>query len=438
MKNDPDSGLYFLFDGEIMTMFVKVSDKTSWQELEKLRKKAAQAFSAWSKNKLDTTTLHDLSSNKRNVEAFAEAWVLTSYEFNKYKTDKKANTIKYPCLDLNSPHITKDKLTHINAKLEGVFIARDLVNEPYSTLNALTIADEFKKLGKESGFEVEVWNETKILAQKMGGLISVNKGSITPPTFTIMEYKPKKPVNKKPLVLVGKGVVYDTGGLSLKPTPNSMDYMKCDMGGAATVAGLMCAIAKSKMDIHVIGLVPATDNRPGDEAYAPGDVITMYNGNTVEVKNTDAEGRLILADALHYAKKLKPDLVIDFATLTGSAVRAIGHYASAVMGNANEKIMKTLYNSGLDSGEKVIEFPLWEEYAEELKSDIADFSNLGKGEGGQISAGKFLEKFTDYPWVHLDIAGTAFAHSSSGHIKSGGTGVGVSLILDFLNKNYNQ
>src|SRR5690606_19846307 len=231
VKNDPEAGLYLLFDGESMTMFVKVSAKNNWKELEKLRKKAAQAYGEWSKNKLDSITLHDLTSNQNNLLAFSEGWVLASYEFNKYKTDKKADKKKYPCLSLDSPHLSKKELMQLNARLEGIFIARDLVNEPYSTLNALTMAQEFKKLGKESGFDVEVWNETKILAQKMGGLISVNKGSITPPTFTIMEYKPSKPVNKKPLVLVGKGVVYDTGGLSLKPTPNSMDYMKCDMGG---------------------------------------------------------------------------------------------------------------------------------------------------------------------------------------------------------------
>src|SRR5690606_37581030 len=186
------------------------------------------------------------------------------------------------------------------------------------------LAKEIARLGKEAGFKVTTLNKARIEKEKMGGILAVNQGSILPPTFTIMEHKPNKPVNKKPIVLVGKGVVYDTGGLSLKPTPASMDRMKSDMSGAAVVTGAMYAAAMLQLPLHIIALVPATDNRPGENAYVPGDVITMYSGTTVEVLNTDAEGRLLLADALHYAKRYNPELVVDFATLTGSAAMAVG------------------------------------------------------------------------------------------------------------------
>ena len=246
-----------------------------------------------------------------------------------------------------------------------------------------------------------------------------------------MEWKPKGATNNKPIVLVGKGIVYDTGGLSLKPTPNSMDIMKCDMGGSAAVVGTMYAIAKAKLNLHVVGLVPATDNRPSGNAYAPGDVITMHDGSTVEVLNTDAEGRLILADALSYAKKYKPKIVIDLATLTGAAARAIGKQGIVAMGN-DQETLSDLKESGYRVHERLAEFPFWEEYKEDLKSTIADLKNLGGAEAGAITAGKFLEHFTDYPYTHLDIAGPAFTQSPFNYRGQGGTGVGVRLLFDFL------
>ena len=242
----------------------------------------------------------------------------------------------------------------------------------------------------------------------MGGVLAVNSGSFTDPSFSILEWKPANAVNEQPIVLVGKGIVYDTGGLSLKPTPNSMDLMKSDMAGSAAVIGGIYAIAQAKLNVHVIALIPATDNRPGNNAYAPGDVITMYDGTTVEVLNTDAEGRLILADALHYAKQYNPMLVLDFATLTGAAVRAIGKEGIVCMGTADEATKSTMKQAGQQQYERLVEFPLWAEYGEQLKSSIADITNLGGPTAGAITAGKFLEHFTDYPWMHFDIAGSAF------------------------------
>lgn len=364
--------------------------------------------------------------------SFIEGISLTNYQFLKYFSDKKINTLT----ELNVlGKIETTELVELQNTVDATNYAKDLVNEPQSFLTATQISEEIKTLGKEAGFTVEVFNKEKIEALEMGGLLAVNKGSIEPPTFSILEWKPKNAKNKKPIVLVGKGVVYDTGGLSLKPTAKSMDFMKCDMGGAAAVIGGLCAISKNELPYHVIGLVPATDNRPSLNAYAPGDVITMHNKKTVEVLNTDAEGRLIMADALSYAQQYKPELVMDIATLTGAAAAAIGHYGVVGMGNMEEKTMSKLKESGNNVFERIAEFPFWDEYSEQLKSPIADLTNLGNGSGGSITAGKFLENFTDYPYIHLDIAGPAFLHAPINYLSKGGTGVGVRLFYDFI-KNY--
>jgi len=271
----------------------------------------------------------------------------------------------------------------------------------------------------------------------MGGILAVNRGSIDPPTFTIMEHKPAKALNKNPIVLIGKGIVYDTGGLSLKPTPASMDRMKSDMSGAALVTGTMYAAATMNLPLHIIALVPATDNRPGENAYVPGDIITMYSGTTVEVLNTDAEGRLVLADALHWAKRYKPELVLDFATLTGAASAAVGEHGIVCMGTADDKTKQSFRESGYRQYERLVEFPLWDEYGDMIKSDFADLKNIGGPTGGAITAGKFLEHFTEYPWMHFDIAGVSFSMSKKGYIPSGGTAYGIRMLFDFL-MNYGK
>jgi leucyl aminopeptidase len=231
---------------------------------------------------------------------------------------------------------------------------------------------------------------------------------------------------------VGKGVVYDTGGLSLKPTPNSMDYMKSDMAGAAAVIGAMYSLAKNNIPAYVIGLIPATENRLDGNAITPGDVITMHSGKTVEIMNTDAEGRLILADALSYASKYKPQLVIDLATLTGSAARAIGKEGIVYMGNAPEEIKTDFEDSGKQVYERLVEFPLWEEYNTQIESSIADLKNLGGADAGAITAGKFLEHFVNYHWLHLDIAGGAFLTAPDSYRGKNGTGLGVRLLYHFI------
>ncbi|MEN9511539.1 MAG: hypothetical protein RLZZ370_1358 [Bacteroidota bacterium] len=401
------------------------------REYERLRKCGAAVFSAAQKSAVGPIRLVDAQQNAAHTEAFMEGFLLASYRFDRFKTTATAS-VQPEISEVVSDCFGKQEANALKQITEAVFAARDLVNLPSNHQTAKQLGEAISEMGKQFGFDVDVWNMSKIRAQKFGGLLAVNKGSKQEPAFVVMDYKPEKPVNKRPVVLVGKGVVFDTGGLSLKPTPQSMDYMKCDMAGAAVVAGVFQAVAALKLPIHLVGLIPATDNRPGEEAICPGDIIDTHKGLTVEVLNTDAEGRLILADALSYAQKYKPELVLDFATLTGAAARALGTYGSAMMGNADEPVKASLKAAGEQVYERLAELPLWEEYAEEMKGDISDLKNLGKAEGGAQTAAMFLRNFTDYPWLHLDIAGTAYAHQPNGYITKGGTGVGVRLVVSFL------
>jgi leucyl aminopeptidase len=399
------------------------------QHHEKIRIAGHTVFSKLTKK--DTSVY--LWGDDSAVHLLTEGLILSSYQFLPYFTDaeKRRNALKEVYLPSGFPD---KKIKEIEATAKAVFWVRDRVNEPVSHLNSVKLAEHIAALGKESGFSVQILEKTQIESLKMGGLLAVNKGSIDPPTFTIAEYKPANPVNKKPVVLVGKGIVYDTGGLSLKPTPGSMDVMKSDMAGAATVIGALYLAALQKLKVHIVVLVPSTDNRPGGNAYAPGDVITMFNGKTVEVLNTDAEGRMILADALSYSEKFKPALVIDAATLTGAAVRAIGTKASIVMGNAEDKFFEQLEKSGEEVYERVVRFPFWDEYAEEMKSTIADLKNIGGPYAGMITAGKFLEHFVTSPYIHMDIAGPSWLDGKEDYKGQGGTGTGVRLLYTFLKK----
>ena len=417
-------------------VFIQVIDakKENHLTLESLRKAASAAHSLVVENKIENITVVDVENKTSETLAFTEGLALSNYQFLKYRKDKKKEAYSLKAIFVVGKNISKADLDEQNIVVDATCLARTLVNEPVNFLTAVQLSKEFQKLGKEAGFSVEVFDKSKIKALKMGGLLAVNLGSVDPPTFTIMEYKPKNAGNKQPVVLIGKGVVYDTGGLSLKPTPNSMDMMKCDMAGAAAVGGTMVAIAKAKLPVHVIGVVPATDNRPGGNAYVPGDVITMHNGLTVEMLNADAEGRMILADALSYVQKYKPQLVIDLATLTGAAIAAIGTSGIVAMGTADEKTKDELKQSGNNVFERLAEMPFWDDFDETLKSDIADMKNLGGPYAGAITAGKFLERYIDYPWMHLDIAGPSFLTAKDGYRIKGGTGVGVRLLFDFLKR----
>ena len=407
-------------------------EKENYLQIESARKAGSKLFDLLKAEKIKTVQLTNYCKPELTT-AFLEGILLSGYSFDKYKKEKNEFQIEEICIfDKN---ISESQIQEIKNLTQAVFYSRNLVNEPLSFLTAPQFSKEIGKMGEEAGFSVEVFNKQKIESLKMGGLLAVNKGSIDPPTFNILEWKPKNATNKKPIVLVGKGVVFDTGGLSLKPTAKSMDFMKSDMAGGAVVAATLYAVAKNKLPVHVIGLIPATDNRPDGNAYVPGDIITMFDGTTVEVKNTDAEGRLILADALTYAKKYSPELVIDIATLTGAAEIVAGNYAIVGMGNSKENLEK-IKEVGTETFERIIEVPLWEEYAKVLKSEIADLNNLGGREGQSTVAGKFLEHFTDYNWIHLDAAGVSFRFEKDNYIPVGGTGYGTRLLFNFL-KTFN-
>lgn len=407
------------------------------ESLEKLRVVGSKIQEELNKMKCSDVLISNETSDTEFIFAIAEGIALSNYQFLKYfknKNERKNSLTKIHLLDKKLKQEDADQFSNI---VDATLLARTLINEPLSYLTASKFSEEMQKASKQvEKLTVKVLKKIDIEKLKMGGLLAVNRGSMDPPTFNILEYKPLNAKNKKPIVLVGKGVVFDTGGLSLKPTPGSMDEMKCDMSGAAAVVGAMQAIAANELPVFAIGLIPATDNRPGMNAVVPQDIITIMDGTTVEVLNTDAEGRLILADALVYAQRFEPDLVIDLATLTGAAVRAVGTYASAIMGTADQKTMDGLAESGMQVWERTMQFPLWKDYGEEMKSDVADLKNLGGGNAGHISAGKFLEHFTDYPWIHIDIAGPAFIGSNDSYRTKGGTGVGVRLLYDFIKRRY--
>ena len=411
--------------GEQFIFFVKENE-----ELEKMRVAGHEI-----RTKLAKAAKQIFISGKGAAAlALAEGLALSNYQFLKYFKDADKKRYQLENITLLDTFEAKE-ISRLNNTTKAVYWSRDMVNEPLSYLTAPQLAKEIQAFDKIDNLKVTVLDKKKIEELKMGGLLAVNLGSIDEPTFTIVEYKPKNPKNKKPIVLVGKGVVYDTGGLSLKPTAGSMDSMKSDMGGAACMAGTIYAAAMNELDLHIIALIPATDNRPGGNAYVPGDVITMYDGTTVEVLNTDAEGRMILADALAYSNELDPELVIDAATLTGAAVAAIGQKASCVMGNAKQETIDALIKSGYNVHERLALMPFWDDYAEEVKSSIADLKNLGGKYAGSITAGKFLEHFVKSPYIHLDIAGPAFLDSVDNYKGKGGTGVGVRLLNNFL-ENY--
>jgi leucyl aminopeptidase len=399
-------------------------------EQEALRKAGFELHKKLKAAKVQEVYVSDQTDTKAAL-FLAEGLGLTNYEFNRYKSDT-SKAYSLVTVYLHGSGVSQEEADRLSTLLEAVHRTRDLVNEPPNVLTAKVLSERLEELGKEAGYTTDILDELKIKSLKMGGLLSVNQGSSDPPTFSILEWKPEDAQNQKPYVLVGKGVVYDTGGLSIKPTPNSMDYMKCDMAGAAAAAGVVYAIAKNKLPLHVIALIPATDNRVSATSFSPGDVITMYSGKTVEVLNTDAEGRLLLADALCFAQKYNPELVIDIATLTGAAARAIGKEGIVMMTTAPKEVVEQFKKSGENVYERLVEFPLWEEYGEMIKSDVADIKNIGGADAGAITAGKFLEKFTDYPWIHLDIAGPAFLSAVDSYRGKQGTGTSLRLMYDFL------
>ncbi len=385
------------------------------------------------------TTLCTLSVKKKYsvdiAQAVTEGSILSLYNFDDYKTEKRKEIKRVKeIILLISPKGDRKEIkrgvdigTNIS---QSVSFVRDLVSQPGNTATPTFLAEEAKRIAKESDIKCRILNRSNMESLGMGAFLSVAKGSDQPPKFIILEYKGDKKDNH-PIVLVGKGLTFDSGGISLKSS-KGMEDMKDDMSGGAAVMGTLQAAASLKLPVNLVGLVPATENLPSGKANKPGDILRSMSGKTIEVTNTDAEGRLILADALTYAERYNPRAVIDIATLTYACVIALGNKAMGIMGN-DDRLQKELKKAGEVTGERVWEFPLWDEYSEQIKSDIADMKNTGGGSAGTITAAAFLKKFASkYKWAHLDIAGVAWEKSGKSYIPKGATGVCVRLLIQYL------
>ena len=410
-------------------------------DAEALRALAADAVKLSTRTKSHTVALclpESALDSESMGQALVEGFLLANYRYLKYKTDSSWTRTRTERLVLHASTGEKAARRGIErgrVVAESTITARDLVNLSPHEKTPTLLGRIVERSGRKYGYEVEVWDKSTIEKERMGGLLAVNRGSSEPPVFVEMTWRPERYTNKRPVVLVGKGVVFDTGGLSLKPTRDSMDHMKADMAGAAAVIGVMEALARLSLPLHVMAFIPVTDNRPGQNAYVPGDVLRMHSGKTVEVLNTDAEGRLILADALSHAALYRPELVIDLATLTGAQVVALGSQVAAVMISENgssEEHLSAMQRAGVRSGDLIHPMPMHAHYGKSLESDVADIKNIGNREAGSITAAKFLEHFVDYPWIHIDMAGPAFLKKPLPYRPKGGTGFGVRLLVDFL------
>jgi leucyl aminopeptidase len=353
-----------------------------------------------------------------------------AYRFDRMKSKKPdARPLGHITISAASKHhmaALEQGVREGSAIASGMALTRDLGNLPANVCTPTYLADAALKLGKEWKLAVEVLGQEDMETLGMGSLLSVSKGSRQAPKFAVLRYSGASK-REKPIVLIGKGITFDTGGISIKPSAE-MDEMKFDMCGAASVLGALRAVAELKLKLNVVGLVPACENMPGGAASKPGDIVTSMSGQTIEILNTDAEGRLILADALSYAERFQPQAVVDVATLTGACVIALGHVCSGLFAN-KESLAEELRAAGRESWDRVWQLPLWDDYQEQLKSNFADFANIGGRAAGSVTAACFLSRFARrYDWAHLDIAGTAW---KSGKEK-GATGRPVPLLTTFL------
>ncbi len=367
------------------------------------------------------------------LRSLIEGIHLGNYTFDNYKSDKEKPEELSFFIHYTDQKILSSAINYSNKLMNAVFFSRDLVNEPSITLTPEELANRTKKELTKLGVKVSVFDKSELKRRKMNAILAVGGASDEPPCLITMHYKPRGKAKRK-IALVGKGVCYDSGGLSIKPT-SSMLEMKADMAGGGAVIGIIKAAAMMKLPVEIIGVVPAVENMIGGSSYKPGDVVKAASGKTIEVKDTDAEGRIVLADALHYASQQKPDEIIDFATLTGAVVVALGDIAAGLFTN-DDRLADELLQSGKNTYERLWRLPFWKDYNEMIKSDIADVSNLGPRWGGAITAGKFLEHFVDekIPWAHIDLAGPAIKHKSNNYTEKFDTGFGVRLMVEYLSK----
>jgi leucyl aminopeptidase len=369
-------------------------------------------------------------------QALAEGLLLASYRYDLFLGEEAKKTRKLPKAvtlvitegqDKKSCEVSVENARKI---AQAVMLTRDLVNAPGNIKSPAYLAEQAQAAAKQSTLNCTVLGPKELAKEGCGALLGVAQGSAREPRLIILEHRGGHK-NEAPVALVGKGVTFDSGGISLKPG-EKMDEMKMDMAGGAAVIGTMLAASLLDLPVNLVGIVAAVENMPSATAYRPGDILTSLSGQTIEVLNTDAEGRLILADALTYVKRYDPKLVVDLATLTGACIIALGHHATAVLGN-DQTLVDTLLKAGEDSGERLWQLPLWEDYDQQIKSDVADVKNTGGRPAGTITAAAFLKKFAkDFNWAHLDIAGTAWRDQATPYTPKGGTGVGVRLLLAFL------
>jgi leucyl aminopeptidase len=368
-------------------------------------------------------------------QAMTEGAILGSYQFTTYRSDvptgKEVRAMTILASQKGQLRELSEGIRRGVATAEATVFVRDLCNHPSNVMTPSRIANEAKTVAKEAGVNLKILEQKEMDALGMGALLGVAKGSHEPPKFIILQYHGAKKKDDRPVVLVGKTITFDTGGISLKPAEN-MEQMKADMTGGAEVLAAMRAAARLKLPLNLISILPAAENMPGGRAMRPGDVVKTLSGKTVEVQNTDAEGRLILSDGLAYATRFKPAALIDIATLTGACVVALGQFAIGMFGT-DATLKEAIRKAGLRAGERVWEMPLWEEYFEQLRSDVADMRNIGGRGGGMITAALFLSKFVgDAPWVHLDIASTDWSERERAYIPKGPTGIGTRLLIQFL------
>lgn len=369
------------------------------------------------------------------IQAVVEGVFLGLYQFTPFKTvdrDKITEIKEFILVEEKAETYNNILPAAKEAEIisNAVYFTRDMVSHPGNMMTPTDMANEARKVSMRKNVKLTIFDEAKIKKIGMNALAGVAKGSDEPARFIILEYlggKKTAPV----IALVGKGLTFDSGGICIKP-PEKMDEMKSDMAGGAAVMGAIMAASDLKLKVNVVGLIPATENLPGGKACKPGDILKSLSGQTIEVVNTDAEGRLIMADALTYAGRYKPAVIVDLATLTGACIIALGNHVTGMMGT-DDKLKQKIKDAADATGEKVWELPLWEEYHELIKSDVADYKNTGGRPGGAITAAAFLSKFVgNYPWVHLDIAGPAWLTENKPYIPKGASGVGVRLLVQFL------
>ncbi len=403
------------------------------QALGQATKRARQA-KAGSITSMVPTVIPRGASVSDVVQAMVEGAVLGTYQFTAYRSEAAGHEVA--SFSLMTPH--KAQLRQVTegvrrgmATAEATVFVRDLCNHPSNVMTPTKIANEAKAVAKETGVSLKIIEQKEMEELGMGALLGVAKGSHEPPKFIVLHYYGAKKKDDRPVVLVGKTITFDTGGISLKPAEN-MEQMKADMTGGAEVLAAIRAAARLKLPLNLISILPVAENMPGGRAMRPGDVVKTLSGKTVEVQNTDAEGRLILSDGLAYATRFKPAALIDVATLTGACVIALGQFAIGMFGT-DSRLKEALRKAGLYAGERVWEMPLWDDYFEQLRSDVADMRNIGGRGGGMITAALFLSKFVgDCPWVHLDIASTDWSDRERAYIPKGPTGIGTRLLIQFL------